>query len=161
MSDVNVVVVGGRLGRDPELTRLGNGTAKARLRVALTDTWKSKDGEKQERTSWIDVELCGRQAETAAQYLEKGRKVMFQGSIREDTWEDKKTGDKRSKVYVNAERWFFADSQKSEGTRETSRETSREDYGRGSGYQGGGQGKTYCGSNTAAAMGVDEDDLPF
>jgi hypothetical protein len=76
MASVNKVILVGNLGADPEVRYLPSGEAVANIRIATTDTWKDKDGNKQEATEWHRVSFFGRQAESRGQYLKKGRRSM-------------------------------------------------------------------------------------
>jgi single-strand DNA-binding protein len=115
MTDLNKVLLMGRLTFDPELRRTPMGTAVAELRLATSRTWTNRDGEPQKETLYIDVTVWDRQAETCCQFLRKGSSVHVEGSLKMDTWEDKNTGEKRSKVKVQAERVQFLDSRRSDG----------------------------------------------
>jgi single-strand DNA-binding protein len=109
MAQLNKVFLMGNLTRDPELRRLANGTAVTDLGLALNRTYTGKDGEKREEVVFIDVTVWDRQAETCCQYLKKGRAVHVEGFLKMDTWEDKTSGEKRSKVKVQADRIQFLD----------------------------------------------------
>ena len=109
MAQMNKVFLMGNLTRDPELRRLANGTAVTDLGLALNRTFTGKDGEKREEVTFIDVTVWDRQAETCCQYLKKGRAVHVEGFLKLDTWEDKNSGEKRSKVKVQADRVQFLD----------------------------------------------------
>jgi single-strand DNA-binding protein len=91
------------------LRRLANGTAVTDLGLALNRSFMGKDGEKREEVVFIDVTVWDRQAETCCQYLKKGRAVHVEGFLKMDTWDDKTTGEKRSKVKVQADRVQFLD----------------------------------------------------
>ena len=104
MADLNKVFLMGRLTFDPELRRTPSGAAVTELRLATSRSWAGRDGERQEETLFIDVTVWDRQAETCCQYLKKGRAVHVEGYLKMDSWEDKNTGEKRSKVKVQAER---------------------------------------------------------
>jgi single-strand DNA-binding protein len=75
---------------------LPSGEAVANLRLATTDTWKDKDGNKQEATEWHRVSFFGRQAEVCGQYLKKGSQIYVEGSIRTRKWQDKEGQDRYS-----------------------------------------------------------------
>lgn len=92
----------GNLTREPELRYIEGGTAVCELSVAVNETWKTKDGEKKEYVSFIDVKVWGKQGENCAEYLSKGRAVGITGKLRQDRWEDKDTGKGRSKLYIVA-----------------------------------------------------------
>jgi single-strand DNA-binding protein len=109
MADLNRVFLMGRLTFDPELRRTPSGTAVAELRLATSRSWTGRDGERKEETLYIDVTVWDRQAETCCQYLRKGSGVHVEGSLKMDTWDDKTTGEKRTKIKVQAERVQFLD----------------------------------------------------
>jgi single-strand DNA-binding protein len=109
MAQLNKVFLMGNLTRDPELRRLANGTAVTDLGLALNRSYLGKDGEKREEVVFIDVTVWDRQAETCCQYLKKGRAVHVEGFLKMDTWDDKTTGEKRSKFKVQADRVQFLD----------------------------------------------------
>ncbi len=115
MPDLNKVFLMGRLTFDPELRRTPSGTAVTELRMASSRSWTGRDGERREETLFIDVTVWDRQAETCCQYLRKGSSVHVEGSLRMDTWDDKTTGEKRSKIRVHADRVQFLDSRRSDG----------------------------------------------
>jgi single-strand DNA-binding protein len=104
----------GRLTFDPELRRTPGGTAVADLRMATTRSWTGRDSERREETLFIDVTVWDRQAENCCQYLRKGSGIHVEGSLKMDTWADKNTGEKRSKISVTADRVQFLDSRKSD-----------------------------------------------
>ena len=94
MASVNKVILIGNLGRDPEIRYLPSGDAIANLRVATTDTWKDKNGDKQEATEWHTVVFFGKQAEVCGQYLKKGSQIYVEGSLRTRKWQDKEGQDR-------------------------------------------------------------------
>ncbi len=94
MASVNKVILIGNLGRDPEVRYMPSGDAIANLSVATTDTWKDKNGEKQEATEWHRVVFFGKQAEICGQYLKKGSPVYVEGSLRTRKYQDKDGQDK-------------------------------------------------------------------
>ena len=89
MASVNKVILVGNLGRDPEVRYLPSGEAVVNLALATTDSWKDKDGNKQEATEWHRVSFFGRQAEVCGQYLKKGSQIYVEGSIRTKKYTDK------------------------------------------------------------------------
>lgn len=115
MPDLNKVFLMGRLTFDPELRRTPTGTAVTELRMATNRSWAGRDGERREETLFIDVTVWDRQAENCCQYLRKGSSIHVEGSLRMDTWDDKTTGEKRSKIRVQADRVQFLDSRRGEG----------------------------------------------
>jgi single-strand DNA-binding protein len=118
MADLNKVFLMGRLTFDPELRRTPGGSAVTELRLATTRSWAGRDGERREETLYIDVTVWERQAETCCQFLHKGSPVHVEGYLKMDTWDDKNTGEKRSKIKVQADRVQFLDSKRSDGARE-------------------------------------------
>jgi single-strand DNA-binding protein len=115
MADLNKVFLMGRLTFDPELRRTPGGSAVTELRLATTRTWSGRDGERREETLFIDVTVWERQAETCCQFLRKGSAIHVEGSLKMDTWDDKNTGEKRSKIKVLAERVQFLDARRTDG----------------------------------------------
>jgi single-strand DNA-binding protein len=87
MASVNKVIIVGNLGKDPETRYMPSGDAMTNITVATTDTWKDKQGEKQERTEWHRVVFFGKLAEIAGEYLKKGRAVYVEGSLRTRKWQ--------------------------------------------------------------------------
>lgn len=102
MSDLNSVVLVGRLTRDPELRYTPQGAAVAELTLASNRRFTKKDGEKVEEVAFIDVVAWNRLAETMAEYLKKGRQVVVLGTLVQERWDDKDTGQKRSRIRVQA-----------------------------------------------------------
>ena len=94
MSGVNKVILIGNLGANPELRYTQGQQAVANLRLATTEKWTDKSGQKQEATEWHRVVVWGKQAEICGQYLTKGRQVYIEGSIRTRQWQDQQ-GQKR------------------------------------------------------------------
>ena len=91
MASVNKVILIGNLGADPETRYLPSGDAVTNIRIATTDTWKDKSGEKQEHTEWHRVAFFGKTAEIAGEYLKKGSPVYVEGRIRTRKWQDKES----------------------------------------------------------------------
>src|ERR1700746_1728517 len=103
MANLNRVLLIGNLTRDPEVRYTPKGTAVADLGLAVNRVYSGEDGEKKEETTFVDVTLWARQAEIAGQYLKKGRPVFIEGRLQLDTWDDKQTGQKRSRLRVVCE----------------------------------------------------------
>ncbi len=103
MGSVNKVILVGNLGADAELRYTGGGMAVANFRIATTEVWKDKDGQKQEQTEWHRVSLWGKQAEAVAQYLVKGKQVYVEGRIQTRKWQDKE-GQDRYSTEIKADR---------------------------------------------------------
>jgi single-strand DNA-binding protein len=103
MANLNRVLLIGNLTRDPELRYTPKGTAVVDIGLAVNRIYSGEDGEKKEETTFVDVTLWGRQAEIAGQYLKKGRPVFIEGRLQLDTWDDRQTGQKRSRLRVVCE----------------------------------------------------------
>jgi single-strand DNA-binding protein len=108
---VNKVLLIGNLGKDPEVRYTSGGQAVANLRIATSRSWTDKQsGQRKEETEWHDVEVWGKQAEQCGEYLSKGRQVYVEGRLKTDTWDDKQTNQKRSRVKVVADTVRFIGS---------------------------------------------------
>lgn len=107
MANFNKVILIGNLTRDPELRYTPKGVAIAKIALAINRTWKSESGESKEEVTFVDVDAFGRQAETIAQYMKKGRPLMIEGRLKLDQWDDKTTGQKRSRMGVVLEGFQF------------------------------------------------------
>jgi single-strand DNA-binding protein len=102
MSGVNKVILVGNLGANPELRYTQGQQAVANLRIATTERWTDKSGQKQEATEWHRVVVWGKQAEIVGQYLTKGRSVYIEGRIRTRQWQDQ-AGQKRYTTEIVAQ----------------------------------------------------------
>lgn len=110
MASFNKVILAGNLTRDPELRYTPKGTAVAKIGLAVNRTWTGEDGVKKEEVNFIDVEAWGRQGEVIAQYMKKGRPLLIEGRLKLDSWEDKNTKQKVSKLKVVLESFSFIDA---------------------------------------------------
>jgi single-strand DNA-binding protein len=106
MASVNKVILIGNLGRDPELRYTQGGQAVANFSMATTERFSGRDGTPQERTEWHRIVVWGKQAETCAQYLSKGRSVYIEGRLQTREWEDRE-GQKRYTTEITAQRVQF------------------------------------------------------
>lgn len=111
MASFNKVILVGNLTRDPELRYTPKGLAVAKIGLAVNRVWHTETGETKEEVTFVDIDSFGKQAETIAQYLKKGRPILVEGRLRLDQWDDKQTGQKRSKLGVVLENFRFLDSQ--------------------------------------------------
>ncbi len=109
-ANINKVLIAGNLTRDPELRYTPQGTAVAQLGIAVNRTYTSQNGERKEEVTFVDVEAWGKTAETMGQYLKKGRPVFIEGRLKLDQWDDKQTGQKRSRLKVVCDQFHFLDS---------------------------------------------------
>ena len=103
MASFNKVMLIGNLTRDPEIKYTPKGTAIADIGLAVNRTYTTEGGEKREEVTFIDVTLWGRVAEIVGEYCKKGRPLFVEGRLQLDTWDDKATGQKRSKLKVVGE----------------------------------------------------------
>src|SRR6185503_7403565 len=103
MANLNKVMLIGNLTRDPEIKYTPKGTAIADIGLAVNRNYTTESGEKREETTFIDVTLWGRVAEIVGEYCKKGRPLFVEGRLQLDTWEDKQSGQKRSKLKVVGE----------------------------------------------------------
>lgn len=110
MANFNRVILAGNLTRDPEMRYTPKGTALAKFGLAINRKWKSETGELKEETTFVDVEAWSGPAETIGKYLKKGRPIMLEGRLRYDSWDDKQTNQKRSRLVVVLETFQFLDS---------------------------------------------------
>lgn len=104
MASYNRVILLGNLTRDPELRYTPSGMAVTEIGMAVNDRRKNAQGEWVEETTFVDVTLWGRTAEVATEYLTKGSPLLIEGRLKLDQWQDKNSGDKRSKLRVVGER---------------------------------------------------------
>ena len=160
MANLNKVMLIGNLTRDPELRYTPSGKAVADISLAINRVWVNDQGQKQEDTTFVDVTLWGRQAELAQQYLTKGRGAYVEGRLQMDTWDDKETGKKRSRLKVVGDSLQFLPD-------------GRGGAGGGGGGGGGGQQRPASApqqQRTSAPQGAsaapadefqEEDDIPF
>jgi single-strand DNA-binding protein len=103
MASFNKVILLGNLTRDPEVRYTPKGSAVCDLGLAVNRVYTLDTGEKREEVTYIDVTLWSRLAEIAGEYLKKGRPVFIEGRLQLDTWDDKQSGQKRSKLRVIGE----------------------------------------------------------
>ena len=153
MASVNKVILIGNLGADPETRYLPSGDAVTNLRLATTDVWKDKSGEKQEHTEWHRISFFGKLAEIAGEYLKKGSPVYVEGRIRTRKWQDKEGQDRYSTEIV-------ADRMQLLGGRGTGAESAAREPAAAS---GGGDAKAKPSKKGGGGGGFDEmdDDIPF
>ena len=103
MASFNKVILLGNLTRDPEIRYTPKGSAVCDLGIAVNRQYTLESGERREEVTYVDVVLWARLAEIAAEYLKKGRPVFIEGRLQLDTWDDKQSGQKRSKLRVIGE----------------------------------------------------------
>ena len=157
MGSINKVILIGNLGADPELKYTPSSRALCNLRIATTEVFKDKSGQKQERTEWHRVTVWGDQAENCSKYLSKGRSVYIEGKLQTRSYE--KEGQKHYATDVVADRVVFLGGGGGGGAEGGAR--------RGGGGGGGGGGRTSEGGGDDVEMGGGgpppggDDDIPF
>jgi single-strand DNA-binding protein len=103
MAGVNKVILLGNLGADPEVKYLEGDKVVANIRLATTESYKDKSGNRIDNTEWHDLEVWDGQAKIAEQYLKKGMQLYVEGKIKSDTWQDEQGNNrKRMKIRVNS-----------------------------------------------------------
>ena len=107
MPSLNKVLLMGNLTRDPELRVTPKGTPICQFSLAINRQFKMESGESREEVIFVDIEAWGKQGETIAKYLTKGRPLFVEGRLRLDQWEDKNTKEKRSRMKVVLEQFQF------------------------------------------------------
>lgn len=107
MPSFNRVIIAGNLTRDPEARHLASGTEISQISLAVNRKWRDSAGQDQEEVGFFDVTFFGRVAEVVNAHLAKGRPVLVEGRLKWDTWEDRQTGAKRSKVHIIGDRFEF------------------------------------------------------
>jgi single-strand DNA-binding protein len=151
MASFNKVILLGNLTRDPEVRYTPKGSAVCDLGVAVNRVYTTDSGEKREEVTYVDVVLWARLAEIAGEYLKKGRPIFIEGRLQMDTWDDKQTGQKRTRLRVVGESMQLLGSRPA-GTGAAA-ETAGEDRP---------SGKTSGPPSKSAGSGQpDEDEIPF
>lgn len=141
MASFNRVILMGNLTRDPQVRYTPGGTAVAEIGLAVNRQWFDKQtNTRKEDVTFVDVTLWGRTAEIAGEYLGKGRQVLIEGRLQTDSWDDKETGQKRSKLKVVCENMTMVGGR-----------------GEGGGGPGGGGGGGQRGGNRATGGGAPQD----
>lgn len=103
MPNLNKVMLIGNVTRDPEVKFTPKGTAVAEVGLAINRVYTPEGGERREETTFVDITFWGRQAEIVGEYAKKGKPIYVEGRLQLDTWDDKQSGQKRSKLRVVGE----------------------------------------------------------
>ncbi|HCN27897.1 MAG TPA: single-stranded DNA-binding protein [Verrucomicrobiales bacterium] len=117
MASLNKVMLIGNLTRDPDVKFTPKGSAVCDIGLAVNRVYTNDNGERIEEVTFVDVTLWGKTAELAGKWLYKGRPVFIEGRLQLDTWEDKQSGQKRSKLRVVGEQMQFLGSPQGAGDR--------------------------------------------
>jgi len=107
MPNLNKVMLMGNLTRDPEIKYTPKGMAIASFGIAVNRVWSNEAGEKQEEVTFIDIEMFGRKAEVVGEYFKKGKPIYVEGRLKLDSWDDKTSGQKKSKLKIIGETFEF------------------------------------------------------
>ena len=153
MASVNKVILIGNLGRDPETRYMPDGGAVTNVSIATTETWKDKNGEKQEKTEWHRVAFFGKLAEIAGEYLKKGSQVYVEGRLQTRKWQDKDGQDKYTTEIV-ADRMQMLGSRQGMGGGDRGDSPERESAPRSA-------GKPAAAKPAGSKFDDFEDDIPF
>ena len=143
---LNTVIIWGRLGADPDIRNTSGGKVVANMRIGVSNPGRDAG------TTWVSITAFDKQAEFAQQYLQKGSAVLVRGRLKEETWDDKATGQKRSKLVIMAEALDFGASKAEQGDQpEQPRRQTKADRVMAPAYV----------PETPKTGTADEDDLPF
>lgn len=178
MASYNRVILMGNLTRDPEVRYLPNNMAVVDMGLAVNDRYQDKQsGEWVDRPNFIDCTAFGKSAESIGKFFTKGRPILIEGKLRFEQWEDKQSGQKRSKIKVVVDQWNFCDSRAGGGDGGAPGGGGGQGGGRSYGNQGGGNasgnggggggGGSYGGGGGSGGgsapqhQPIEEDDIPF
>ncbi|MCC5805027.1 MAG: single-stranded DNA-binding protein [Opitutales bacterium] len=170
MANYNKVFLMGNLTRDPEKRVTPGGLTIVKLGLAVNRRFTTKEGEQREETTFVDIDAFGRQADVIAQYCTKGRPLFVEGRLKLDTWQDKQSGENRSKLGVVLENFQFlggrgdgegdgGSSGGGSGGYNQSSPPARRAGGDSAGASSGGSSQRSA--NRAPADEFPEDDVPF
>ena len=160
MANVNKGMLLGNITRDLEVRYTPKGTAVCDLGMAVNRIRTGDNGERIEEVTYVDVTLWGRQAELAGQYLSKGRSVFIEGRLQLDQWDDKQTGQKRSRLRVVGENMQFIGGQGGSGSNQSGSGAPRQQAAPSDQQQSPPQ-SDQGGAAAAESFDNDEDDIPF
>ena len=160
MANVNKVMLLGNITRDLEVRYTPKGTAVCDLGMAVNRIRTGDNGERIEEVTYVDVTLWGRQAELAGQYLSKGRSVFIEGRLQLDQWDDKQTGQKRSRLRVVGENMQFIGGQGGSGGNQGGSSAPRQQAPPSEQQQAPTQ-SSQGGAAAAENFDNDDDDIPF
>ena len=149
MASFNKVILLGNLTRDPEVRYTPKGTAVTDLGLAVNRTYTADNGEKREEVTFVDVTFWGRTAEVAGEYLKKGRPVFVEGRLQLDSWDDKQSGQKRTKLKVIGENMQMLGAPRGGGS-------GGDEEG-----SGGSRSSRPAPPPKSAPSAPDEDEIPF
>lgn len=179
MASLNKVMLIGNLTRDPEVRYTPKGTAVTDIGLAVNRNYSTEGGDRREETTFVDITLWGRQAEIAGQYMKKGRPIYVEGRLQMDTWQDKQTGQNRSRLKIIGENFQFLGGRDESGGGgggggpQNYGGGGQQNYGGGGGNQydsgpppqhqggGGGGGSAPPSHGGGPDYSEEDDDIPF
>jgi single-strand DNA-binding protein len=174
MPNLNKVQLMGNITRDPEVRYTPKGTAVTDISLAINRNFSGDDGEKREETTFVDITFWGRQAEVIGEWMKKGRPIYVEGRLQLDSWEDKTSGQQRTRLKVVGENFQFlggrddaggggssrssnqapqSSSQRDEYSQEPGEESPRQQYSAPPQQSSGGQ--------SSRPPAEEDDDIPF
>lgn len=161
MASFNKVILVGNLTRDPQVRYTPGGSAVAEVGLAVNRSWFDKNSNsRKEETTFVDVTLWGRTAEVASEYLTKGRSVLIEGRLQLDQWDDKESGQKRSKLKVVGENMTMLGGRGESGGGGGAQQSGG--YSTGAPSQGNTSNPADSFYNDApSGGGMPDDDVPF
>ena len=160
MATLNKVFLIGNLTRDPEVRRTPSGVAVAKIGLAVSEKFKNKNGDMEERTCFVDVDVWNRQAEVCEKYLSKGRPLFVEGRLQMDQWKSQ-SGENRSKLKVTADNIQLLGTPPSGGSaghewKAAEPKDAPGDFAGGSSSSGGGSSRM-----EPHIPAADDEDIPF
>lgn len=162
MASFNKVILVGNLTRDPQVRYTPGGSAVAEIGLAVNRSWFDKtSNSRKEETTFIDVTLWGRTAEVASEYLTKGRSVLVEGRLQLDQWDDKESGQKRSKLKVVGENMTMLGGKGESGGGGGAPSGGGYASRGGAPSQGGASSAADSFYDNAPGGGAPDDDVPF
>lgn len=154
MANVNKVILVGRLGKDPETRYMGNGEAVTNATLATSESWKDKNGDKQERTEWHNLVFYRRLAEVAGEYLKKGSQIYIEGKLQTRKWQTKEGQDRYTTEIIVTEMQMLS------GKAEGGQATRSDSAGAGGSSRAPASGEAEP-AKAGGGMGAFDDDIPF
>ena len=160
MASFNKVILMGNLTRKPEVRYTQGGMAICKIGLAVNRRFKDQSGEWKEEATFVDVTIFGKRGEAFAKYHDKGKTAFIEGSLRLDQWDDKQTGEKRSKLYVVGDDWQFVGASAG-GPREASSDEGAPAGGYGGYTREAGGAAPGGATGGGAPETLDADEAPF
>lgn len=145
--NVDIAIIGGFLTRDPELRFTTKGKAVVQMTIAINRKWKTESGELKEEATFVDCEAWGHTAEIISKHFRRGSAIFVQGRHKLEQWEDKKSGEKRSRMKIVVESFQFIDRKQDSADGETTNERLSK--------------RPLADSTQPQTQSPDEDDIPF